>query len=101
MRYCPKSFGNRDVRHRNVLCIYYIQKIGQPQCRSDKLFVNIREADTAHRRKTALPTGAGGREKPEIQIPDTALQPCRERLREYEDQKVIARRALRALQVLS
>ena len=52
MRYCPKSFGNREGRHRNLLCIYYIQKSGQPQCRSDKLFVNIREADTAHRRKT-------------------------------------------------
>ena len=37
----------------------------------------------------------------EKQIPGTALQPCRERLREYEDQKVTARRALRALQVLS
>ena len=25
-----------------MLCIYYIQESGQPQCRSDKLFVNIR-----------------------------------------------------------
>ena len=73
MRYCPKSFGNRDVRHRNVLCIYYIQKSGQPQCRSDKLFVNIREADTAHRRKTPCQPVRAGREKLEIQIPGTAI----------------------------
>ena len=61
MRYCPKSFGNRDVRHRNVLCIYYIQKSGQPQCRSDKLFVNIRSRQDGHDAQTenALPTGAG------------------------------------------
>lgn len=84
-----------------MLCIYYIQKSGQPQCRSDKLFVNIREADTAHRRKTSCRPVRAEQEKPEIQIPGTALQPCRERLREYEDQKVTAHRALRALQVLS
>ena len=33
----------------------------------------------------------------EKQIPGIALQPYRERLREYEDQKVTTRRALRAL----
>ena len=84
-----------------MLCIYYIQKSGPPQCRSDKLFVNIREADTAHRRKTPCRPVRAEQEKPEIQIPGTALQPCRERLRDYEDQKVTARRTLRALRVLS
>lgn len=83
-----------------MLCIYYIQESGQPQCRSDKLFVNIRFSARRTRRtdgkRPADRCGQG-----EKQIPGTALQPCRERLREYEDQKVTARRALRALQVLS
>lgn len=83
-----------------MLCIYYIQESGQPQCRSDKLFVNIRFSARRTRRTDGkrLADRCGQGEK---QIPDIALQPCRERLREYEDQKVIARRALRALQVLS
>lgn len=83
-----------------MLCIYYIQESGQPQCRSDKLFVNIRVSARRTRRtdgkRPADRCGQG-----EKQIPGTALQPCRERLRDYEDQKVTTRRALRALQVLS
>ena len=83
-----------------MLCIYYIQESGQPQCRSDKLFVNIRfSAGKTWRTDGKRPADRCG--QGEKQIPGTALQPCRERLREYEDQKVTARRALRALQVLS
>lgn len=83
-----------------MLCIYYIQESGRLQCRSDKLFVNIRFSARRTRRtggkRPADRCGQG-----EKQIPGTALQPCRERLRDYEDQKVTAHRALRALQVLS
>lgn len=66
-------------------------------------FVNIRSRRGGYGAQTKTPCRPvrAGREKPEIQIPGTALQPCRERLREYEEQKVTARRALRALRVLS
>lgn len=44
-----------------MLCIYYIQERGQPQCRSDKLFCEYPLAARRIRRtdENALPTGAG------------------------------------------
>lgn len=44
-----------------MLCTYYIRESGQPQCRSDKLFVKYPLSAVRHgaQTKNALPTGTG------------------------------------------